>query len=174
MAVMKSRPLKKELAEVRFALDTFDPLDDQIKAQSLENLANTGQRGCTTDELYTLIQKYVSGILKQVLADTFDDVTSGGTKTSERMEKVVSLTKKSVSKYINESGEWSGQQLQDSLSSRLKKWGLTTDDEQSKQAVSILASRLKKVEGIQELSNRIPFFNNQKEDKRTTNSDKDS
>lgn len=167
VALLKSRPLKKNLAEVKFALDTFDTLDDQIKAQSLENLANTGKRGCTTEELYSLIQAYVGGILKQVLADTFDDVTGGGTKTSDSVDRVVKLTKKSVSKYFNDAGEWTGEQVQNKLAERLQRWGASND--QSKQAASILAARLQqssesllsKNEKLQNIYKKTSFFKKQ-------------
>ncbi len=142
IAKVKSRPLKKNLAEVTFALDTFDPLDDQIKIHSLEKLAKTGRRGCTTDELYTMIQSYIGGILKQVLADTVEDVAVGGGKTRDKVESVVNVTKKSISKYINDASEWSGGQVQDKLAERLKKWGVTTNKVKSRQAISMIAKEL--------------------------------
>lgn len=144
VALLKSKPLKKDLAEVKFALDTFDTLDEQIKTQSLENLASTGRRGCTTDELYTLIQNFMGGMIKQVLVDTFEDVAGGGTKTFDRVDNVVKLTKKSISTYINDAGEWSGEQVQGKLKEQLEKMGIPTDNPQSKQALSLLAKSLQK------------------------------
>ncbi len=125
VAILKSRPLKKDLAQVQFSLDTFDPLDEQIQVQALENLANTGRRGCTTDELYALIQRFVIGILKNSLLEAFDNVAIDGPQMPKVVGKVVTLTKKSVSNYINEAGEWSGKELQERLSKGLRQWGLT-------------------------------------------------
>lgn len=142
IAKLKSRPLQKDLAEVKFDLDTFDSLDDQIKIQSLENLAGTGRRGCTTDELYVLIRNYIGGILMQVLADIFEDVTTGGSATLEKVERVVNLTKKSVSEYVNDTTDWSGKILQEKMAERLKKWGIRNDTVQNKQAISMLAKQL--------------------------------
>jgi hypothetical protein len=167
VALLKSRPLKKDLAEVKFALDTFDSLDEQIKTQSLENLAKAGRRGCTTDELYTLIQTYVGGILKQVLIDTLEDVKGGGTKTHDSVDRVVTLTKKNVSKYFNDAGEWTGGKVEDKLAEGLQKWGVNSA--QSKQAASILAKQLQKSSGellskneqLQDIYKKIPFFKGQ-------------
>lgn len=164
VALLKSRPLKKDLAEVKFALDTFDTLDEQIKSQSLENLAKTGRRGCTTDELYALIQAYVGGILKQVLTDTLADVSGGGTKTHDTVDRVVKLTKKSVSKYFSDTGEWTGEQVQNKLAEQFEKWG--AGNTQSKQAASILAKRLQqssetilsKNEQLQGIYKKTSFF----------------
>ena len=142
IALLKSKPLQKDLAEVKFALDTFDPLDEQIKARALENLAKTGRRGCTTDELYTLIQNFMGGILKQVLVDTFEEVTSGEGKTFDKVDNVVKLTKKSVANYVNDAEKWSGEQVQKKLTSQLKKMGVSTDNPQSKQALSLLSKQL--------------------------------
>lgn len=142
VANIKSRPLKKDLAEAKLALDTFDALGQKIKTQSLENLASTGRRGCTTDELYTMVQKYVSGLIQDVLIEVLNDVAGGGTKTLDNVDKVVKLSKKNVSKYFNEAGEWTGEQAQNKLAERLATLGLT-DDSQSKQAADFLAKKLK-------------------------------
>lgn len=144
VAQIKSRPLKKDLTEVKFALDAFDPLDEQIKTQSLENLAKTGRRGCTTDELYNLIQTFVGSMIKQALAETFEDVAGGGTKTFDKVDNVVKLTRKSVTNYINDAGEWSEGQIQDKLNQSLAKWGVCTNSPEGKQALSLLSKKLHK------------------------------
>ena len=129
---MKSRPLKKELAHLQFSLDTFDPLDEKIKAQALENLANTGRRGCTTDELYALIQSVMTDILKKFLADIIDDFANDGAKITNQVGNVYDLTKKSVSDYVTETGEWSGRQFHTKVSKRLLEWGLAEAEANSK------------------------------------------
>jgi hypothetical protein len=153
---LKSRPLNRDLAKVSLALDTFDPLDERIKAKALENLANSGRCGCTTDEIYDLIQSFVSGILKQVVAEIFEEVTESN--ISEQFERVVTLTQRSISKYINETGEWSGKQIESKLSKRLLDWGLTKNETQSKDVISSFSRRLQKAAGIQDLTNSIPLF----------------
>ena len=143
IAKLKSRPLQKTLTDVKFDLDTFDPLDDQIKLQSLENLAQTGRRGCTTEELYGLIQNYMGALLKQVVSDVLAEIADGGAHgTNDKVKRVVNLSKKSLTQYILDASEWSGNQVQDELSERLTKLGLFKNEMASKRAISMLTKQL--------------------------------
>lgn len=142
VAKLKSRPLQKTLTEVKYALDTFDPLDQQIKLQSLENLARTGRRGCTTEELYGLIQNYIGGLLQQLVGDVLTDIAAGGDETMDKVERVVTLSKKSLTQYIQDTSDWSGNHIQDKLSESLTKWGLFNNEIASKRAVSMFTKHL--------------------------------
>ena len=112
----------------------------------------------------------MSGILNKVLVDTFEDVAKGGTKTIDSVDRVVQLTKKSASKYFNDAGEWTGEQMQKKLAERLAKWGAS--EIQSTQAATKIANKLQKSaesllsqhEQLQDIYKKTAFFRNQDND----------
>jgi hypothetical protein len=122
-ACIKSRPLNQEISVVHFDLDAFDPLDRDIQNQALENLAISGRRGCTTDELYVLLQSYFGRKLRQVLSETLEDLADGGKETFQEVNRVVSLTKNSISQYVESVGDWTEEQVQNKVAERLDEWG---------------------------------------------------
>lgn len=127
-ACIKSRPLKKELAEIKFELDAFDPLDREIRNQSMENLATLGRRGCNTDELYSLVQAYFMKIFRQILSETLEDLSKGGTDTAKEVDRAINWTKDSLKKYVGDAGGWTGEQIQGKVAGRLEKWGKSVEN----------------------------------------------
>jgi hypothetical protein len=129
IASLQSRPLKKEITSIKFDLDTLDPLDRDIKNQSMENLATLGRRGCTTEELYSLIQKYFGRMLRETLSDVLEDLAAdGGKGKMEEVNRVVNLTKDSIAKYVDDAGDWTGEQVQKKLAEQLDEWGKSIDN----------------------------------------------
>jgi predicted transcriptional regulator len=119
--------LQKEVAAIKFDLDAFDPLDREIQNQSMENLATLGRRGCTTDELYSLLQTHFGTMFRQILSDTLDDLSEGGKETVDEVNRIVNLTRNSITKYVGEAGEWTGEQVQNKMAERLDEWGKSVE-----------------------------------------------
>ena len=124
---VKSRPLKREIASINYGLDAFDVLDKEIRNQSLENLASLGKRGCTTDELYTMLRKYFGNRIRELVARTLQDLSEGGENTTRDINRVVKVTKDSVSKYVEDAGGWTGDRVQQMMADRLDKWGKSAE-----------------------------------------------
>jgi hypothetical protein len=139
-ARLQSRPLKRELAKMSFSLDMLDAIDRDIRNQALENLAKTGRRGCTTDELYTILQKYFGQKVRESLTSAFEDFKDDVSASPEERSKIAKQTKDSISKYTKEAGvsvnkyiddtsEWTGEQVKKFIEERLDEWGDSLEEQ---------------------------------------------
>ena len=122
--LLKSRPLDKEITKIDLNLDeTLDPLTKKIHELSEQNQVEFGRRGCTTEEIETLIQKYVGGIIRKAVTGTIEDiVVEGGAETKGKVTNMVGATKKRVSEYLEEAVEFKGEQIEQKISRRLQGW----------------------------------------------------
>lgn len=122
--ILSSQTLSKQIASLTFDLDKLDPLDREIRNQADANLANAGRKGCTTTEIYSIIQAYFERIIKDIVTEVVGDlVVDGGTQTKETANRLFGLTKASVSKYIEEAGGYTGEQAGKELSKRIEALG---------------------------------------------------
>jgi hypothetical protein len=122
-AYLKSRPLKKDIDVICWDLDALDELDGDIRRRSDENLVKFGKRGCTTDELYVLLQSFFGKKTRQFLADRLEDLSEGG---NEAVDRVISATRKTASQYADDASDWAGEKIHDALADRLQLWGKST------------------------------------------------
>ena len=126
-ADLKSKPLKKDIATVKWDLDAFDALDKEIRKLSKKNKAKLGRAGCTTDELYALIQTYFGRKLREFLTIAMVDLSQGGKDMTETVTKVTGSAKQTALKYANDAGEWTGEKINDKLAEQLGRWGQSID-----------------------------------------------
>jgi hypothetical protein len=144
-ATLKSKPLKKDISTVKWDLNAFDVLDKEIRKLSKKNKAELGRAGCTTDELYALIQTYVGRKLREFLTtDMLVDLSAqGGKGMTDTVTKVAGSAKQTALKYVNDAGEWMGEKMHDKLAERLGAWGQSLDkfDEVQKPLLENVARR---------------------------------
>jgi hypothetical protein len=124
-------------------LDAFDVLDKEIRKLSKKNKAELGRAGCTTDELYALIQTYFGRKLRELLTTAMMDLSQGGKGMTETVTKVTGSVKQTALKYANAAGEWTGEKINDKLAEQLGAWGQSIDkfDEIQKPLMQNVAGR---------------------------------
>lgn len=121
---LHSRPMGKDLTTLSFGLNKIEPLERKIRTKAEENLATIGRRGCSTTEVYSMIQSYFGKLIQKSLADTVGDlVADGGKETWGKLAIFKSKTKDSIRHYVDEAGEWSGHEMGKKLTDRLEIWG---------------------------------------------------
>jgi predicted transcriptional regulator len=117
---LTSRTMSKKITTMFFDFEKLDPLEREIRKHAEDNLANIGRRGCTTTEVYTIIQKYFEEVIKHTITDTLGDIVAdGGKQTKGNFDKLVGITKASFSKYVEEAGEWTGEQVEKTIEEQL-------------------------------------------------------
>lgn len=94
---------------------------------SKKNKAELGRAGCTTDELYALIQTHFGRKLREFLTTTLVDLSQGGKGTTETVTQVTGYAKQTALKYANDAGEWTGEKINDKLAEQLGAWGQSID-----------------------------------------------
>ena len=129
-----SRPLDRRIANIGFSMDSLKELNDEIRRTSEANLAATGRRGCTTDELYTILSNYFMRKLRSFLSETVYDVTTGalsdeGSNTVREAKRLVSSANDVIRGYVSEASKKKGDDLQDSLANRLERFGVPSSKE---------------------------------------------
>ena len=130
--ILLSKPMKKDLGTFKLSLDTFDELDREIRFLSNKNLVETGRKGCTTDELYTLIQRYFGRKLRGLLLEVAQDLSNeDGSKTTDSVNKIVGSARKSVLMYANDASSWTGEKIDKKISEQLSKWGKSMMDDEN-------------------------------------------
>ena len=127
--ILLSKPMKKDLGTFKFSLDTFDELDSEISLLSKKNLVENGRKGCTTDELYALIQRFFGRKLRGLLLEVAQDLSNEeGSKTTESVNKIVRSARGSVLKYANDAGAWTGENIDKKMSEKLARWGQSVEN----------------------------------------------
>lgn len=117
----RSRPLKKDIAVLKFDLDTFDELDRAIRERSDEKLIQTGRKGCTTEELYEIVKAFFGRKMKDVAASNVKDVLQGQEMTTlQDIKRAWSSTSKSASGYVDDAKDWTEGKLQGKLSESIQ------------------------------------------------------
>jgi hypothetical protein len=119
-ALLKSKPIKKDIATVKWDMDAADALNEEIRKLSKKNKAKLGRAGCTTDELYTLIQTYFGRRLQEFLTTAMMDSSQGGRGMTEKVTNVTGSAKQTALKYANDAGEWTVERINNKLAEQLR------------------------------------------------------
>lgn len=128
---LRSRPLDKDLCDdIVFDFDNLKTLSHQISAASNAAQEKTGRRGCTTEELYDIIQSYFKRQIHQRVKSSAVD-TAMGAFTPERGGKTIRDAKKRFSigrgvamKYANDIGQKADEHVDDNINNL----GLSSSD----------------------------------------------
>ena len=119
---LRSRPLDKDLCEdIVFDFDNLKTLSHQISAASKAAQKKTGRRGCTTEELYDIIQSYFNQQIQQRVKSSAVDTAMGalkpesGGKTIRDAKKFFSKGKDVAMKYANDIGQKAEEHVDDNI-----------------------------------------------------------
>ena len=126
-----SQPLQEDLGYVEFDFKAFKSLHLQIKKQSTRNMAKTGRKGCTTDELYQLIHSDFQMKIRSLMSDALQNFASNeeeydGSLQSVAIEvnRIVKATKDSISTYIEETTKYGGNRFQ----KKIQEWSVSVKE----------------------------------------------
>ena len=119
---LRSRPLDKDLCEdIVFDFDNLKTLSNQISAASKAAQKKTGRRGCTTEELYDIIQSYFNQQIQQRVKSSAVDTAMGalkpesGGKTIRDAKKFFSKGRDVAMKYANDIGQKAEEHVDDNI-----------------------------------------------------------
>ena len=119
---LRSRPLDKDLCEdIVFDFDNLKTLSHQISAASKAAQKKTGRRGCTTEELYDIIQSYFNQQIQQRVKSSAVDTAMGalkpesGGKTIRDAKKLFSKGRDVAMKYANDIGQKAEEHVDDNI-----------------------------------------------------------
>ena len=96
---VRSRVLDKQIIkDVEFDLDYYlDSINERIKNAAEKSLKSKGRRGCTTDEVETIIRKHFNGLLHELVTSAAADLAFGKLNGSETNgERKLSTTQPSI------------------------------------------------------------------------------
>jgi len=106
---LRSRPLDKDIHEdIVFDFGNLRDLSKQISAVSKVAYEKTGRRGCTTEELYDIIQSYFNRQIHQLVKSTALDIALGvlkpenGGKTAKDAKKILSIGRDVAMRYAKD------------------------------------------------------------------------
>lgn len=131
---IKSRPLDRTIANMTFGLHAFDNLSKEILQVSEANLAATGRRGCTTDQVYDILRAYFMKKLRKFLKYTAYDVSAGslreeGSTTVREAKRLFASASNVIKSYADDASKKTGDDIQESLAGRLEKLGVPSSRE---------------------------------------------
>jgi hypothetical protein len=119
---LRSRPLDKDLCDdIVFDFDNLKTLSNQISAASKAAQEETGRRGCTTEELYDIIQSYFNRQIHQRVKSSAVDIAMGafkpesGGKTIRDAKKLFSIGRDVAMKYANDIGQKADEHVDDNI-----------------------------------------------------------
>mmetsp|Transcript_42572 Transcript_42572/g.43138 ORF Transcript_42572/g.43138 Transcript_42572/m.43138 type:complete len:387 (-) Transcript_42572:329-1489(-) len=119
---LRSRPLDKDLCDdIVFDFDNLKTLSNQISAASKAAQKETGRRGCTTEELYNIIQSYFNRQIHQKIKSSAVDIAMGvykpesGGKTIRDAKKLFSIGRDVAMKYANDIGQKADEHVDDNI-----------------------------------------------------------
>lgn len=93
----RSRPLQRPLSEdIIFQLDMIRELKERIRHLSDQNAVQVKRRGCTSDEVYAIIQSFFNSKVKEVIKLAVEDLAAGKFDPN-RESRVVNESKKIAS-----------------------------------------------------------------------------
>jgi hypothetical protein len=110
-------------------LDSLDVLNEEIKKCSDVNLSQTGRRGCTTNELYGLIQAFVTDKIRTFVASTAYDLVTNPfqddeTGTVRDLKRILSGATSTILSYASDATRVKGKHIHQSVTARLENIGL--------------------------------------------------
>lgn len=131
---VRSRPLDRAIANISFGMHAFDKLSKEILQVSEANVAATGRRGCTTDEMYDILRAYFMKKLRKFLEETAYDVSTGslsedGSTTVREAKKLFASASNVIKSYADDASKKTGDNIQELLASRLEKLGMPSSRE---------------------------------------------
>jgi hypothetical protein len=145
---ISSRPLERPITTIVYGLDTLQDLNNEIREVSETNLADTGRRGCTMDEMYIILQTYFAGRIRNFLRDAAYDVTASslldkGSTTIKEARCLLASASDVIKNYADDVGRKKGDDLQELLAIRLDKLGLPSPREKlsTLREISLQAAR---------------------------------
>lgn len=101
-----SRVLQQEIVQdVEFDLKNFDSLNERIKRESNLALKTNGRKGCSTDLLYSIIQKHFTDLLKKILTQKATDLAIRGQSLNDDVKNVLTGSRETILKYAKNVGE---------------------------------------------------------------------
>jgi hypothetical protein len=117
-----------------FGLHAFDNLSKEILQVSEANLAATGRRGCTTDQVYDILRAYFMKKLRKFLKYTAYDVSAGslreeGSTTVREAKRLFASASNVIKSYADDASKKTGDDIQESLAGRLEKLGVPSSRE---------------------------------------------
>jgi len=131
-----SRPLggQSVCPDVVLEFGMLEELMDRIKHASKEAERKTGRKGCTTTELYDIVEQFFKSKLKKMLQSTVMDIArgsldpkSGGSKTVQETKKAIEGARGIFQRYTQDVANVTEDRIQSKLSNQLSKWGLSGD-----------------------------------------------
>jgi len=108
---IRSRALDKNLVEdIVFDLENVRAMNRQILAASKRSEQETGRRGCTTEELYDIIQSYFNYQIQQLVKTTAADLAFSALnrkdgRTVNDAKKFISGARDIAMKYAHDVGD---------------------------------------------------------------------
>jgi hypothetical protein len=142
-ATLRSRPLDRDIAPIlAFDLDSLDLLNDEIKKLSDVNLSETGRRGCTTHELYGLIQAFVTYKIRAFVASTAHDLVTypfqdDETATVRDVNRILSGATSTLLSYVTDATKVKGKHIHQYVTTRLENIGLPEAGDKFEQLKSL-------------------------------------
>jgi len=137
-----------------FEMKNLAELSDRIKYASEESYRKTGRKGCTTEELYEIIEQFVKTKLRKRMGSTVTDIARGvldpkygGSKTVEETKRALAGVRNTVDRYTKNVVDVTEKQVENKLARQLSRWGLSNDQidtvkKASKAAAETAASSL--------------------------------
>jgi len=141
----RSRPMNKPIVpDLIFEFSTLDDLMDAINTKAGESIIEvdywskqTRKSGCTTDEMYEILGKWVNKRLMQMLSDVAidlgeevfrvqgDDTTFSESDTVSATKRLFEEAKSALKTYTKSAAAMTEERIQEKLTSQLEKWGVS-------------------------------------------------
>eukprot|EP00547_Thalassionema_nitzschioides_P016013 CAMPEP_0194253804 /NCGR_PEP_ID=MMETSP0158-20130606/30646_1 /TAXON_ID=33649 /ORGANISM="Thalassionema nitzschioides, Strain L26-B" /LENGTH=347 /DNA_ID=CAMNT_0038991617 /DNA_START=44 /DNA_END=1087 /DNA_ORIENTATION=+ len=121
---VRSKSLNKTLSDIQIPLDKSKELSQMIRHAAKEADDRSGRKGCTTDEMYTIIQSFFARQLQDLLKFAAVDLALHGASESttlREIKKSISGAKDTIIDYAKDAGD-------KTINEQLSKFGL--DQEQ--------------------------------------------
>jgi hypothetical protein len=126
-----SRTLDKEIGHFEVDMDAFDDFTAVMMEASEKNFQDTGRRGLPSTELATLLQTYFTKKIRSFLLDRVDDVKIDPKEllqgAGDSVQTVMETAGRSVRGYAADASRKTGNELQNVLTARLDKLGVSRD-----------------------------------------------
>jgi hypothetical protein len=126
-----SRTLDKEIGHFEVDMDAFDDFTAVMMEASEKNFQDTGRRGLPSTELATLLQTYFTKKIRSFLLDRVDDLKIDPKEllqgAGDSVHTVMETAGRSVRGYAADASRKTGNELQNVLTARLDKLGVSRD-----------------------------------------------
>lgn len=120
---VRSKSLNKQLADIEIPLDKLKDLRQMIQDAAKNAAEQNDRKGCTTDELYEILQSFFARQLQELLKFTIADLAFHGTTESTTVREIKrawSGVKNTMIDYAKDAGD-------KTVNDNLAKFGLNQD-----------------------------------------------